>query len=107
MGTYRSRLDIIADILNTTSQGAKKTQIMYQSNLSYKTLNKYLAEITKAYLVNFKRRERCYFLTPKGKEFLQEYKDYLRHNNHVKKQLGDIHTRRKILENYVQVDNNM
>ena len=45
MGNYRGKLDIIADILRVVSGNAKKTQIMYQANLSYRVLQKYLAEI--------------------------------------------------------------
>lgn len=41
---YRSRYEIIADMLNVVSGRAKKTKIMYQANLSYKLLQKYLAE---------------------------------------------------------------
>ena len=98
MGSYRGRLDIVADILRVASQRAKKTQIMYQANLSYKLLNRYLTEIRKAYLVSFERTERCYMLTSKGQEFLEKYKDYSRHNKHVEKSLNDIRVKRKVLE---------
>ena len=53
MVNYRDRLDIIADILNVVSREAKKTQIMYQANLSYKVLQRYLNEIVDASLVTF------------------------------------------------------
>ncbi|MGQ9461394.1 MAG: winged helix-turn-helix domain-containing protein, partial [Candidatus Bathyarchaeaceae archaeon] len=37
MGKYRGRLDIVADILSVVNNndGARKTRIMYQANLSY------------------------------------------------------------------------
>jgi len=38
----RSELDIIGDILQLSQNGAKKTQILYQGNLSYSQLNEYL-----------------------------------------------------------------
>jgi predicted transcriptional regulator len=38
---YRDKLDIIADILTVASRNAKRTQIMYQANLSYKVLCDY------------------------------------------------------------------
>lgn len=98
LGSYRSKIDIIADILHVTSRGAKKTQIMYQANLSYKLLTKYLAEIRNAYLIRFEHKERCYVLTLRGHEFLKRYKEYSRRNKHVEKQINDVHTKRKVLE---------
>lgn len=101
LGSYRTRLDIVADILHVASKGprgAKKTQIMYQANLSYKLLTKYLVEIKQAYLIRFEHKGRCYVLTSKGKEFLERYKKYSRRNKHVEKQLDDIRTKRKVLE---------
>lgn len=98
MGSYRRKLDIIADMLDVAKRGAKKTQIMYQANLSYKLLTIYLAEIIEASLVRFERKKRCYALTTKGLKFLQKYKDYSRRNKHIERQLNDISTKRKVLE---------
>jgi predicted transcriptional regulator len=98
LGSYRSRLDIVADILLIASRRAKKTQIMYQANLSYKLLIRYLAEVRKAYLISFDPKGRCYVLTSKGQEFLKKYKEYSRHNKHVEKRLNDILVKRKVLE---------
>lgn len=101
MGNYRSKLDIVADILRVTSRNAKKTQIMYQANLSYKLLTKYLAEIIEASLVRFERKTQCYVLTSKGREFLERYKDYSKRNRHVERQLNDVHTKKKVLEELI------
>ena len=98
MGNYRGRLDIIADILNVASRDAKKTQIMYQANLSYKVLQKYLAEVVGASLVCFEENKHCYQLTEKGRKFLREYDDYHRTNRHVEKRLNEVANRRKFLE---------
>jgi predicted transcriptional regulator len=98
LGNYRNRIEIIADILHVVSREAKKTQIMYQANLSYRLLTKYLIEVRKAYLINFERRKRCYVLTSKGTEFLERYKEYSRRNKHVEKQLNDVNGERKVLE---------
>lgn len=99
MGNYRSRLDIIADILHVVSkEGAKKTQIMYQANLSYKVLTKYLTEVIEACLVRLQRNERIYVLTSKGREFLEKYRKYSRSNKHLEKRLNDLHSHRKVLE---------
>jgi predicted transcriptional regulator len=98
LGNYRSRLDIIADILNVASRDAKKTQIMYQANLSYKVLQRYLAEIVGASLVEFEDERQCYQLTDKGREFLEAYQKYSKTNRHVEKRLNDVATKKKVLE---------
>jgi predicted transcriptional regulator len=98
LGSYRSRLDIIADVLRVVSGVARKTHIMYQANLSFKVLEKYLAEVTGASLVCFEDGKRCYVLTDKGREFLEAYEKYSRTNRHVTKRLNDVRTKRQLLE---------
>lgn len=98
MGSYRGRLDIIADILQVVSQNPKKTQIMYQANLSYKVLTRYLRNITAASLIDFETTEQCYVLTPKGEDFLEAYKDYAKTNKSIEKRLNDINNKKKTLE---------
>jgi DNA-binding PadR family transcriptional regulator len=71
---------------------------MYQANLSYKLLTKYLIDIRTAYLIRFERERRCYVLTEKGEEFLVRYKEYTKRNRHVEKQITDVHSKKKILE---------
>jgi predicted transcriptional regulator len=97
MGDYRSKLDIVADMLHVASRGAKKTQIMYQANLSYKLLIKYLKELVKVGVVRFECAENCYVLTSKGVEFLERYREYSRRNKHVEKQYDDLHNEKKAL----------
>ena len=104
MGSYRRRLDIIADILLVASRGAKKTQIMYQANLSYRLLTKYLTELKNACLISFERRERHYVLTSRGQEFLERYKDYSRRNKHVEKGLNDVSVKKKALEELCSIN---
>jgi predicted transcriptional regulator len=96
---YRKKLDIIADMLTVASSGAKKTQIMYQANLSHRLLKKYLEVIGKAYLLSFKRKERNYVLTPKGKQFLEVYKEYSKRTKFVEKRLNDVDGKKRMLEN--------
>ena len=99
VGNYRGRLDIIADILNVASRDAKKTQIMYQANLSYKVLQRYLADVARAELISFEVARHCYSLTDKGREFLAVYEKYAKTNRYVEKRLDDVATKRKTLEN--------
>ena len=98
MGNYRGRLDIIADILQVVSQNAKKTQIMYQANLSYKVLQRYLKKITAADLIDYEIEEQCYVLTSKGEDFLKAYRDYVKTTKSLEKWLKDTDSKKKILE---------
>ena len=99
MGKHRSRLKILASILSVVSdnKGAKKTQIMYQSYLSYKLLIQYLHDVTKAGLVKY-GDENCYKLTPKGEDFLAKFVEYTKSRNSVDEQLNHIEDQRSILE---------
>jgi predicted transcriptional regulator len=100
LGSYRSRFDIIADILHVVkgNNGAKKTQIMYGANLSYRVLTKYLTEVLKACLIKFEKSKRCYVLTTKGIEFLEHYRDYSRRNRQVERHLETVNAKKKVLE---------
>ncbi len=98
MGSYRSRLDIVADVLDVVSRRAKKTQIMNQANLNYRLLCRYLGLLRRACLVRFERRERCYVLTSKGVEFLEKYGEYARRNRHVELQVSRVQSERRLLE---------
>lgn len=97
--SYRGELDIIADILKVTANGgARKTQILYQANLSYRLLQKYLNDALKAQLLRFDDGNGRYVLTAKGLLFLTVYKEYARRNRHVEKQLNDLNDKRRRLK---------
>ena len=98
MGSYRNRLEIIADILQVVSQQPKKTQIMYQANLSYKVLQKYLKEVSKASLIDFEFEKQCYKLTNKGSKFLEAYRKYSRRSRQLEKRQNEIEGKKKVLE---------
>ena len=98
MGSYRGRLDIIADILNVVKGKAKKTQIMYQANLSFKVLQRYLAEIVGASLIDFDDGANCYMLTEKGFKFLKAYQKYSETNKHIKNRMNDARNKKQFLE---------
>ena len=101
MGIYRGKLDIIADILNVASRNPKKTQIMYQANLSFRVLQKYLAELSSASLICFENEPNRYTLTLKGKEFLDAYKLYSKTNRHAEKIIGEVNSKKRTLEKLV------
>lgn len=99
MRSYRSDLDIIADILKVAANGgARKTQILYQANLSYRLLQKYLNNALKTCLLRFEGDDKRYVLTSKGLHFLSVYKEYAKRNRHVVKQLNDLNEKRRCLK---------
>jgi len=94
LGKYRSRLEIVANILSVVSEGAKKTHIMYGANLSYKLLNRYLGEVFNAGLVCLNGE--CYEITDKGQHFLEQCISLLEHKrrlNEYKDTVDDVKER--------------
>jgi predicted transcriptional regulator len=70
----------MANILQAADEGAKKTHIMYQCNLSFRQLNAYLeflAEMgflqNKVLKAENKDGSQLYKATQKGKEFIKAY----------------------------------
>lgn len=98
LGVYRGRLEIIADILQVVVTEAKKTRIMFQANLSYSVLQRYLTELTNATLISFEQERQCFLLTDKGRDFLNAFNQYSEINKHVKERLVDINNKKRILE---------
>ena len=98
---YRRKLDIIADMLLVagSGSGAKKTQIMYQANLSYRLLTKYLEAVKRAYLLSFERKEGHYVLTSKGRQFLEVYREYAKRTRDAERHLNDVNGKKRMLEN--------
>lgn len=103
MASYRQRIDIIADILEVVSLDAKKTQIMFQANLSYKALNKYLSIILEASLIIFEEEQRCYKLTNKGHAFLNAYRNYHKIKVNAEKRLSHVVRTKKVLDSLCSV----
>ena len=99
MGKHRSRLKILANILEviTKNNGAKKTQIMYQAYLSYKLLVQYLNDATEAGFVVC-REENCYKLTPKGESFLVKFREYDKSREIINRKLNWVEKQKLMLE---------
>jgi len=73
---HRGRLDLIADILETSNVGAKKTYLMYRCNLSFKQLKYYLDFLLKKEFlcaVSEDGNPGFFKITDKGKDFLKAY----------------------------------
>jgi len=98
LSKYRNRLEIIADILNIAKDGARKTQIMYKGNLSYKLLTRYLREVVISGLVHVRENAKSYELTEKGQAFLRHFESYSKSCKEVKQHLSDMNSQRATLE---------
>jgi len=77
---HRGNFDIIADILGASCGGAKKTNLMYRCNLSFKQLKGYSLFLLENGLLRLNGRTSeseasTFELTEKGREFLKAYKD--------------------------------
>jgi predicted transcriptional regulator len=72
----RSKLDIIAEILDLSKEGTKKTNILYKGNLSYTQIQSYLPfliekDMLEECLVKKKgKNHRYYKITSKGLNLL-------------------------------------
>ena len=73
----RTRIEILADILNVAHNGALKTHILYKANLSHRQLEKYLAFLIQQGMIvkvtGQTDRGSTYRVTEKGIEFLKDY----------------------------------
>ena len=96
MSKYRDRLRIIADILLIANDRAKKTRIMYQANLSYRLLCRYLDEVVHAGLVK-PEDDDCYVLTAKGKEFLSRHGEYAKRCQSLEEHLNSVNDEKNAL----------
>ena len=88
---------IIADILRIASDGANKTRIMYQANLSYKLLCHYLEEVVNARLVT-SEKGKSYVLTNRGEQFLERLDEYHTQCKQLEEQTSCVHSERAELE---------
>jgi predicted transcriptional regulator len=70
---YRSRTDIVSQILESASGGATKTRIMYKAYLSYAQLKEYLAVLVENGLLELEKGTQTYKTSSKGLVFLKTY----------------------------------
>ena len=103
MAKYRDRLQIIADMLSVIRGGAKKTHVMYQANLSYTLLSRYLTEVLDAGLVSVDNEDR-YRLTMRGQNFLDRFNEYSKRCDHVEHELNDVNDEKTVLEDMIGVN---
>jgi len=81
---YRSRIQIAADILEIAKDGSRKTRIMYQGNLSFDLLQKYLDMLVRFGLLEVRGgSEKSYIATEKGRRFLEDYRELQKYSEMV------------------------
>jgi predicted transcriptional regulator len=80
---YRSRIQIAADILKIAKDGSRKTRIMYQGNLSFDLLQKYLDMLVNFGLLEVRGSEKSYIATEKGRRFLEDYRELQKYSEMV------------------------
>ena len=74
-GCRRSSLEIVMDILKTCASGASISQILRESNLNYRQVQKYVNFMIKRKLIReaFVKRKRKYYMTKYGAKVLKIY----------------------------------
>lgn len=71
---YRSRIEIIATILDTVSSGtATKTKIMYEAYLSSPQLKEYISFLLENELITYEEGTHIYRITEQGRRFTHVY----------------------------------
>lgn len=70
---YRSRTDIVSQILEAANGGTTKTRIMYKAFLSYAQLKDYLVVLVENGLLEEDKKTQTFKTTDKGIKFLSVY----------------------------------
>jgi predicted transcriptional regulator len=68
---YRSRTEIVGNILDAANGGATKTKIMYIAFLSYTQLNEYLSILIENNLIEYLDGTQTFRTTEKGLMYLR------------------------------------
>jgi predicted transcriptional regulator len=93
----RDRLDIVRDMLAIASSKVRKTKIMYQANMNYAQVEKYLKTLLEEGLLE-RDGGSCYLITRKGREFLRVYADYLERCRRLNDEVNGTAKHRLVLE---------
>jgi len=93
----RGSLDIVRDILSIASVKVRKTRILYQANMNYVQLEKYLRQLLDGGLVECDG-DSCYLITRKGRAFLRAYANYLERCSRIRKEADGTARDRQLLE---------
>ena len=72
---YRSRTEIVGNILDAANGGATKTKIMDAAFLSYAQLNEYLSVLTENNLIEYLNGTQTFKTTEKGFNYLKMHNE--------------------------------
>ena len=67
----RNNLDICAEILRLSEGGAKKTHLVYQANINFKMIKRYLGKLLEKEFLE--QNGDLFFQTEKGDRFIEQY----------------------------------
>jgi len=73
----RTNLEITAEILNFCKKPRTKTHVMYNTNLSWQMLQKYLSQLQSRRLLQVHHSVTKYATTQKGLKFVEKWKELL------------------------------
>ena len=96
LSKHRNEIEIMANVLEAMEEGAKKTHIMYQANLSYFLLCRYLDNVLDSGMAE--NKSGLYSLTNKGKEFLEIYSEYDNNCKEIDERILELENTKKLLE---------
>lgn len=74
--TRRDRTEITADMLRIAQDGARKTQLVYQANLNFRIIKRYLARLLDQGLLRHDPPR--YYATQKGVMYLENFENLVR-----------------------------
>ena len=72
---YRSRTEIVGNILDAANGRATKTKIMYKAFLSYAQLKEYLSVLTENNLIEYLDVNQTFKTTEKGRNYLKMHNE--------------------------------
>ena len=84
MATYRTSMQIIADLLTVTQDSGMKgigtTSLLTRANLSHSRLGKFLDNLTGAGLVTKIEYDgrHTFVITPRGRQYLETYEQFFK-----------------------------
>jgi predicted transcriptional regulator len=94
----RTSLEIVRDILSVATERSRKTRILYDAHLNYRLLEKYLKILLENGLLKPVDNS-CYLVTGKGKDFLQNYDEYLERCKKIGEEIKDARKEKLALKN--------
>ena len=94
----RSSLEIVRDMLSVATEKSRKTRILYDAHLNFRLLEKYLKILLENDLLETVD-DSFYLVTCKGKNFLQNYEDYLERCSRIGEEIKDARKEKLALKN--------